>query len=128
MGAGHLTEFRTAGRTLFSLGLVKGSEGNLSTWDGTHLRITRTGSRLAELVEGDVLEGTLDVPPDGASSDLSIHAAMYRERGPGAVAHDHPPGSVPERWVLGEPHGGYAFAESLERAVEILVDEARRRT
>jgi hypothetical protein len=29
-----LEEFRSAGRTLFSLGLVKGAEGNLSTFDG----------------------------------------------------------------------------------------------
>jgi len=124
VGTGDLSEFRMAGRTLSSLGLVKGSEGNLSIWDGERLRITRTGSRLSALGRSDVLEGTIDEPPDGASSDLAIHVRMYRDRGPGAVGHDHPQGSVPEGWIEGEPHGSYAFAESLQRAVQVLVDEA----
>jgi hypothetical protein len=125
VGAGDLTDFQLAGRTLFSLGLVKESEGNLSTWDGEWLRITRTGSHLSDLGPDDVLTGTLDEPPKGSSSDLAIHVGMFRERGPGAIAHDHPRGSVPEGWVEGEPHGSYAFAQSLRRAVEMLVDEVR---
>lgn len=125
MGAGDLSAFRRAGRTLVSLGLVRGSEGNLSVWDGERLWITRTGSRLGDLGPDDVLEGTLDEPPAGASSDLGIHVRMYRERGPGAVAHAHPPGTVPEGWVEGQPHGRYAHASSLEEAVARLVREAR---
>lgn len=125
MGAGDLSAFRRAGRTLVSLGLVRGSEGNLSVWDGERLRITRTGSRLGDLGPDDVLEGTLEAPPAGASSDLAIHVAMYRERGPGAVAHAHPPGTVPEGWAEGQPHGRYAHAATLEEAVARLVREAR---
>lgn len=125
MAAGDLSEFRTAGRTLFSLGLVKGSEGNLSTWDGRRLRITRTRSELAWLSEGDVLEGTLDEPPPAASSDLTLHLAAYRERGPGAVAHAHPPGSVPEGWVEGGEHGRYVFGATLREAVADIVEWAR---
>lgn len=125
MGAGDLTAFRRAGRTLASLGLVRGSEGNLSAWDGERLWITRTGCSLAELGPGDVLEGTLEAPPEGASSDLEVHRAMYRERGPGAVAHAHPRGSVPEGWTEGQPHGRYAHAASLEEAVALLVREVR---
>ena len=87
--------FVGAGRTLFSLGLVKGAEGNLSTFDGSVLTITRTGCSLAALGEGDVLEGSLDVPPADASSDLRVHVEHYRRSGPGAVAHAHPAGSVP---------------------------------
>ena len=125
MAAGDLSEFLTAGRTLSSLGLVKGSEGNMSTWDGRSLRITRTGSELAYLTEGDVLDGTLDEPPPAASSDLALHLAAYRERGPGAVAHAHPPGSVPEGWVEGEEHGRYAFGATLREAVAEIVESAR---
>ena len=106
---------------------MKASEGNLSTWDGERLVITRTGCELADLAEADVLEGTLAVPPPAASSDLGLHLAMYREHGPGAVAHAHPPGSVPEDWTEGEPHGAYAHAATLERAVGRLVDRARGR-
>jgi L-fuculose-phosphate aldolase len=125
VGARDLSGFRSAGRTLFCLGLVRASEGNLSTWDGERLAITRTGSELARLGEGDVLEGTLDEPPVDASSDLGLHLGMYRERGPGAIAHAHPPGSVPEGWVEGEPHGRYAHAATLEEAVGALVIQAR---
>lgn len=125
MGARDLSGFRSAGRTLFSLGLVRASEGNLSTFDGERLLITRTGSELADLSEGDVLEGSLQAPPEGSSSDLPIHVAWYRERGPGAIAHAHPPRSVPQGWVEGQPHGRYAFASSLEEAVDRLVTEAR---
>ena len=126
MGTGDLSEFRSAGRTLFSLGLVRGSEGNLSTWDGERLLITRTGCELADLADDDVREGTLDVPPAGASSDLALHVARFRESGPGAVAHAHPPGSVPPGWVEGEAHGSYAHASTLAEAVDRLVTEARQ--
>jgi ribulose-5-phosphate 4-epimerase/fuculose-1-phosphate aldolase len=114
-----------AGRTLFSLGLVRGSEGNLSTWDGKRLRITRTGCELARLGDEDVLEGTLDEPPPNASSDMEIHRRWYHERGRGAVAHAHPPGSVPEGWVEGQDHGSYAFGATLDEAVRWLVGRVR---
>ena len=127
MGAGDLSAFRSAGRTLFSLGLVKASEGNLSSFDGERLVITRTGSELARLGQGDVLEGTPDAPPLDASSDLALHLEMYRERGPGAIAHAHPPGTVPEDWGEGQAHGTYAHAPTLEEAVDRLVLEARER-
>jgi hypothetical protein len=52
---------------------------------------------------------------------------MYRERGPGAVAHAHPPATVPEGWVEGQAHGTYAHAATLEEAVDRLVREARER-
>jgi ribulose-5-phosphate 4-epimerase/fuculose-1-phosphate aldolase len=120
-----LREFRTAGRTLFSLGLVREAEGNLSTFDGTRLVITRTGSLLAELGPDDVLEGTLDLLPEGASSDLAVHLATYREHGPGAVVHAHPPGTVPEGPRPGVAHGSYVHAPSLDEAVAEQVRRAR---
>jgi ribulose-5-phosphate 4-epimerase/fuculose-1-phosphate aldolase len=125
VGAGDLDAFREAGRALFSLGLIRESEGNLSTWDGERLAITRTRCRLFDLADGDVLEGTLDAPPAGASSDLVLHVSMYRTDGSGAVAHAHPPGTVPEGWVEGLPHGRYAHAASLAEAVERLVADVR---
>jgi ribulose-5-phosphate 4-epimerase/fuculose-1-phosphate aldolase len=121
VGAGDLTAFRQAGRALSSLGMVRGSEGNLSTWDGERLAITRTGSELAALRDEDVLVGSLDSPPEGASSDLAIHVGTYRTRGPGAIAHAHPPGSVPPGWVEGQDHGRYVHAATLAAAVERLV-------
>ena len=123
MAAGGFAAFEEAGRRLAARGLVRLSEGNLSASDGEWLTITRTGCALGSLVEADVLEGALDAPPPGSSSDLEIHLALYRERGPGAIAHAHPPGTVPEGWVEGEPHGVYAFASSLGDAVEAIERE-----
>jgi len=120
-----LDAFRSAGRILFSLGLVKASEGNLSVCDGDRLVITRTGCRLGDLEDGDVLEGTLDAPPAAASSDLAIHVATYRDLGPGAIAHAHPAGTVPEGWVEGEAHGAYAHRPTLDEAVAAIVEEVR---
>jgi methylthioribose-1-phosphate isomerase len=123
--ADRLTEFRAGGRALFSLGLVKGSEGNLSTFDGRTLAITRTGSSLAVLEPTDVVEAGLDGTPDGASSDLEVHRRIYRSRGPGAVAHAHPPGTVPEDGGGPGAHGAYEFAPTLEAAVAAIVRKAR---
>lgn len=125
MGTRDVAGFRSAGRTLFSLGLVKGSEGNLSTFDGETLTITRTGCELEALADTDVLEGTLGAPPPGASSDLGVHVGWYRDRGPGALAHAHPAGSVPEGAPGPGEHGAYAFAHTLEEAVQQIVAEAR---
>ncbi len=127
MGVGDLAEFEMAGKTLFSMGLVRESEGNLSTFDGGRLRITRTGARLFELTGDDVLEGTLDRPPAGASSDLEKHLSIYRDHGARAVVHAHPPGTVPEGWKEGEPHGVYAFGANLEEAVAAVLAGARHR-
>jgi hypothetical protein len=125
MGVRDLDAFREAGRVLFSLGLVKDSEGNLSTFDGDSLVITRTGCALADLSDGDVLEGTLDEPPAGASSDLDVHLDRYRREGPGAIAHAHPPGTVPEGAPESGAHGAYAFGAHLAEATRRIVEEAR---
>jgi len=120
-----LEAFRGAGRTLFSLGLVKGSEGNLSTFDGETLWITRTGCELAALGPDDVLRGGPMGDFQGASSDLEVHRARYRESGPGALAHAHPAGTVPEDGGRPGEHGLYVFAPTLDEAVAELVASAR---
>jgi ribulose-5-phosphate 4-epimerase/fuculose-1-phosphate aldolase len=125
VAAGDLRAFRDAGRALLSLGMIRGSEGNLSMWDGDRLVITRTGAELAHLGEDDVLAGTLDEPPANASSDLEMHVCMYRDLGAGAIAHAHPPGSVPAGWEPGQEHGRYVHAPTLEAAVERIVGDAR---
>jgi len=117
--------FREAGSALVAMAIVKGSEGNLSTFDGTVLRITRTGSELGSLGDEDILEGPLEDPPRGSSSDLEVHRRIYRERGPGAVAHAHPPGTVPGGVPESGAHGVYAFAGSLPAAVAEAGRQAR---
>jgi ribulose-5-phosphate 4-epimerase/fuculose-1-phosphate aldolase len=117
--------FRQAGRTLFSLGLTKDAEGNLSTFDGRTLAITRAGARLDGLTEADVVHGGLAGDLPGASSDLAVHRRTYGERGPGAVAHCHPPGTVPQGGGGPGEHGVYAFGATLEEAVAEAVRVAR---
>jgi ribulose-5-phosphate 4-epimerase/fuculose-1-phosphate aldolase len=127
-GAGHGSDpaaFGSAGRALFSLGLVREAEGNLSTFDGDLLAITRTGARLADLSPSDVLAGRFDEDLPGASSDIEFHRSTYRSRGSGAIAHAHPPGSVPEGAGGPGEHGVYAFAATLAEAVEAVVAQAR---
>jgi ribulose-5-phosphate 4-epimerase/fuculose-1-phosphate aldolase len=120
-------DFVRAGRTLLSLGLVRGTEGNLSTFDGRVLRITRTGATLGFLGAGDLLDGGLDGPLEGASTDLTVHRRLYIERGPGAVAHAHPAGTVPEQGGGPGEHGVYTFGQDLDQAVAGAVDLARAR-
>jgi ribulose-5-phosphate 4-epimerase/fuculose-1-phosphate aldolase len=118
--------FRRAGQTLFSMGLVKETEGNLSAFDGSVLRITRTGAPLGWLDPADVLDGEITGSFRGASSDLEVHRAIYAERGPGAVAHGHPAGTVPVGGGGPGGHGVYAFAPTLDEAVADSVRSARR--
>jgi methylthioribose-1-phosphate isomerase len=120
-----LSAFRSAGRSLVSFGLVKGAEGNLSSFDGHAVRITRTGAPLGTLGPADVLDGGLEGLLPGASSDLEVHRAIYRDRGPGAVAHAHPAGSVPEAGNGPGRHGVYVFATRLDQAVAEAVRRAR---
>ena len=117
--------FRSAGRALFALGLVKGTDGNLSTFDGTTLVITRSGAPLDALGAEHLVAGPLESSLEGASSDLAVHRRLYRERGPGAVVHAHPPGTVPQGEVASGEHGVYVFAATLDRAVELAVGQAR---
>jgi ribulose-5-phosphate 4-epimerase/fuculose-1-phosphate aldolase len=120
-----IDDFRSAGRTIFSLGLVREAEGNLSVFDGTMMTITRTGAALAGLEPADLITGELDEDLPGASSDVDVHRRTYRERGVGAVAHAHPAGTVPEDGGGPGEHGVYAFASSLEEAVADVVRRAR---
>jgi ribulose-5-phosphate 4-epimerase/fuculose-1-phosphate aldolase len=123
----ELEAFLVAGRALFSLGLIRGSEGNLSTFDGSTLVITRTGAELHRLGAGDLVIGPLDGELDEASSDLEVHRRMYGRHGPGAVVHSHPPGTVPQDGAVPGHHGDYAFAETLDAAVFDAVGRWRRR-
>jgi len=117
--------FRAAGRTLFSLGLVRGTEGNLSTFDGETLVITRAGAELRALGPQDLVEGPLSGELPGASSDLAVHRERYGLDGPGAIVHAHPPGTVPEGATESGRHGVYVHAASLEDAVREAVRMTR---
>jgi ribulose-5-phosphate 4-epimerase/fuculose-1-phosphate aldolase len=118
-------QFRSAGRTLFTLGLIKGTEGNLSTFDGTTMWITRTGAALNELSAEALVGGELEADFPGGSTDLEVHRSTYHDRGPGALVHAHPPGTVPEGGGGPGEHGIYVFGPTLLEAAEDAVRQAR---
>ena len=121
----EIEAFHSAGRTLFSLGLVRGAEGNLSMLLEGRLLITRTRARLEQIGRPDLVEGSLSGDLPGASSDLDVHRCTYRERGPGAIAHSHPAGTVPEGGGLPGEHGLYVFGPTLDEAVARTVERVR---
>jgi ribulose-5-phosphate 4-epimerase/fuculose-1-phosphate aldolase len=120
-----LESFQTAGRTLFSLGLVRGTEGNLSSFDGRTLWITRPEAPLNELTGEHLVSGRLEGSFSDASSDVDVLRSAYRERGPGAVVHAHPPGTVPAGLAAPGEHGIYVFGPTLPEAAEDAVRQAR---
>ncbi len=93
----HLAEFRSAGLALAKTGLIHGSSGNLSLRLGDKLVITRTGSNLAALAEGDLIETGLtqdDAQTPHASSELAVHRAIYLTTAAQAIVHSHAPYAV----------------------------------
>jgi ribulose-5-phosphate 4-epimerase/fuculose-1-phosphate aldolase len=120
-----IAEFASAGRILFSLGLVKDAEGNLSVFDGRTLWITRTGASLAQLEGADILAGGMTGDLPDASTDIEVHRNAYWDRGPGALAHAHSPGTVPEGGGGPGEHGVYVFGRTLREAVEDAVRSVR---
>ena len=95
-------EFSDVGRDLFLSGAITSHGGNLSISDGESIWISRTGSQLGRLGEGDVIETTWEPSEADAqcSSELIVHRAMYhaiRERceaegiefGERAIVHAH---------------------------------------
>jgi L-fuculose-phosphate aldolase len=93
----YLAEFRSAGLALAKSGLNQGSSGNLSLRVGDKLIITRTGSNLAGLEEGDLIETGLsqdDARTSSASSELAVHRAIYLATEAQAVVHSHAPSAV----------------------------------
>jgi methylthioribose-1-phosphate isomerase len=132
----ELAAFRAVGSHLARRGLVAGSEGNLSTFDGDRLVITRTGSRLDALGEEDVVVGTAARPPEDASSDLGIHLGVYETNGDldgvRAIVHAHPSGTIREEAAAppadgprgpggaDDRHGVYGTGRTLEQAAAMV--------
>ncbi|MGA3173143.1 MAG: aldolase [Syntrophorhabdales bacterium] len=86
--------FRDIGRDLFLRGLVSSHAGNISIRAGREIFITRRGSMLGRITQGDLVKVDLDKPDpkaSRASSEVVVHSAIYRNTGALAVVHAHPP-------------------------------------
>ncbi len=92
-----LAQFQAVGRDLFSRGLVSSQSGNLSVRLGDRIIITRRGSMLNCLQEGDLIETGASRNSRAtplASVELPVHRAIYRETEALAIVHAHPPYAV----------------------------------
>jgi len=103
-----------AGVRLASVGLVRGSEGNLSARiDRERCLVTPTGSVTGRLGAGELLVMPIDGrdTPERATSEAELHLELYRRRAEiMAIVHAHPPmvlrlamdGQLPDSQVLDE--------------------------
>ena len=88
----RLETFRAVGRMLWEAGLVSSHGGNASLRlpDGG-LVVTRTGSMLGRLGEGDLVTVAADGSAVGEPSmDTAVHRAVYEAMDAGAALHAHP--------------------------------------
>lgn len=88
-----LSQFQTIGSALFTQGLATSCSGNLSVRLGDHLLITRRGSMLGCIKEGDLVETYIDHNDQAtpwASRELAVHRSIYQNTSTLAVVHAHP--------------------------------------
>lgn len=111
--------FRDVGRDLFLSGLVTARHGNLSVRVGDAIVITRTGSMLARLGEGDLVTTGIEAGPSdaGASRELPVHRAIYAATDALAVCHAHPPHTI-ARSLMGDA------IESLDSEAALVIGRA----
>ncbi|NTW28618.1 MAG: fuculose phosphate aldolase [Coriobacteriia bacterium] len=83
--------FSRVGRDLFLSGAVTSHGGNLSVRAGDSIFITRRGSMLGRLAEGDLVETSIDECDVDAecSRELVVHRAIYCATGARAIVHAH---------------------------------------
>ncbi len=96
-----------AGARLVERGLVLGSSGNVSVRvDDDHALATPTGVALDALTPDALplltLDGRQVSGPLAPTSEVSLHLAIYRETGAGAVVHTHAPYATALSCVLDE--------------------------
>ena len=90
------SEIIRVGRRLYAAGLAVAKSGNLSArLDNDHILITATGTFLGQLTENDIIKVNLISNQfDGVlkpSSELPLHALVYKNFPAKVVIHCHPP-------------------------------------
>jgi len=91
-----LEQFQRIGRLLFAEGLIDSHGGNMSVREGDKIFITRSGSMLGDLREGDVVEVALENGGDDkqASCEVNTHRAIYKNCKALAIVHAHPANAI----------------------------------
>lgn len=111
-----LSRFQIIGADLYGRGMVSMHGGNLSVRQGQNLVITRSGSRLGYLAGPDLIETGIDKDDENtrkASSEISVHRAIYQKSPFTAVVHSHPVHAVAlsflQELISPEDEGGKLF-------------------
>jgi len=89
-------EIMQVGRRLYETGLAVAKSGNISArLDDKLILITATGTSLGNLSAGDIVKVDLSsmksLDPKPASSELPLHALVYKNFPAKVVVHCHPP-------------------------------------
>lgn len=121
-------EFARIGRDLWFSGAVSSHGGNMSVREGDRLFITRTGSMLGHLGEGDVVETTLaacgDPRDERCSVELVVHRAIYAATGAAAIVHAHAIHTIARSMI--EDRIVPVDSEALLRLTDVPVVSARQ--
>ncbi len=88
-------EIIRTGKTLYDRQLVVGTSGNISCrMDSRQLLITGTSTCLGDLAAADIvcagIDGSFDKKSKRPSSELPLHAMIYRELDAAYIIHCHP--------------------------------------
>jgi L-fuculose-phosphate aldolase len=89
--------FKNIGEALYRQELISLYSGNMSIRVNDSLIITRRGSALGKLLDQDLIKTSLLVDDDAsrlASSELSVHRAIYKNTEARAIVHTHPPYAI----------------------------------
>jgi L-fuculose-phosphate aldolase len=95
--SGLLEQFQHIGRDLFVAGVISSHGGNMSVRMGDRIIITRRGSMLARLEERDLIDtglGENDANVMLASTEITVHRAIYQGTAAQAIVHAHPPYAI----------------------------------
>jgi L-fuculose-phosphate aldolase len=90
-------EISRFGRKVVASDLTSSRFGNISLCHGEKIFITRTGSMLDELDRDQIIEVDLSCPCERdkeASSETSVHRAIYQSTTAKAIIHTHSPFAV----------------------------------
>lgn len=91
-----VADFAEIGRDMFIGGLVGSHSGNMSVRVDGRVVITRSGARLGRLASADLVESGVsdESVPNEASSEASVHLAVYATSDHLAVIHGHPGNAI----------------------------------
>jgi len=91
-----IEEFSLIGETMLVSGLIGTHGGSMSVRRGNNLLITREGAMLSALKGDDVIEVPLESGGDdgGASRELVVHRAIYKNHKANAVIQAFPPEAI----------------------------------